>query len=301
MFTQLHEIAAGPNALYLLLALVGIAAVLSPLELWYPANRQRLFRYKGVLLDIGYWFFTPLVTRLATNYVLGAILFVVYYLQGRALDASLVEGFGPLSRQPLALQALEILLLADFIDYWTHRAFHTSRFWRIHAIHHSPEHMSWIASSRMHPLNDLVTRTCQVIPIAMLGFAGKAILVVLPYLFFYVIFVHSNLSWNFGRFRYLLVSPAYHRWHHTTDAEGIDKNFAGIFPVWDILFGTCHFPKRLPKKYGVTGGALPDSFFSHLLYPFTGLSRPAPRPQRDESKDASDRLPSGESHPACLL
>ncbi len=283
MHDLIHEIGAGPSFLYLVSVLFLLGLVFGPLEILFPANNQRLFRYRGITLDVFYWFFTPIFTRMTTNYALAGILFVLYYFLGSAFQVSILDGYGPLSRQPKLLQALEILLLVDFIDYWTHRAFHTSRLWRIHAIHHSPEQMNWISSSRMHPLNDLVTRVCQVIPVAMLGFSGSAVLFVVPYLFFYVIFLHSNLSWNFGPLRTVLVSPAYHRWHHTTEDEGIDKNFAGIFPIWDILFGTYHCPDHLPKKYGVLKEKIPESILGQLIYPF--------RPPKAEAKPAdSQRL-----------
>jgi len=279
MWSTFFEIASGPNIFYLAASFIVLGLVLSPLEKLYPANRQKLFDYKGAALDRIYWFVTPIFTRTATNFVIAPILFAIYYLQGYALDASLLEGFGPLSHQPKWLQAFEVLLISDFIDYWTHRIFHTSMLWPIHAVHHSPEQMTWVSSSRMHPLNDLVTRICQVIPIAMLGFSGKAILMVLPYLFFYVVFLHSNLSWSFGPFRKILVSPAYHRWHHTTDAEGLDKNFAGIFPIWDILFGTYHFPEdRLPKNYGVLNTKMPETLAGQLMFPFRALRKRSPNP-----------------------
>jgi sterol desaturase/sphingolipid hydroxylase (fatty acid hydroxylase superfamily) len=102
----------------------------------------------------------------------------------------------------------------------------------------------------------------------LLGFSPKGIIIIVPYIAFYVMFLHSNISWDFGLFRWVLVSPAYHRWHHTSDKEGIDKNFAGIFPIWDLLFGTAHFPHALPARYGVKGKRLPKTLRGQLVYPF---------------------------------
>lgn len=133
--------------------------------------------------------------------------------------------------------------------------------------------MTWLAAGRMHPINDALTRVCQVVPIALLGFSARGILEVAPLLVLYVILLHSNLNWDFGPFRYVLVSPAYHRWHHTSDAEGLDKNFAGIFPLWDILFGTCYFPRREPQKFGVHRDSVPETLWGQLLYPFRARSR----------------------------
>ncbi|MBY0461528.1 MAG: sterol desaturase family protein, partial [Gemmataceae bacterium] len=179
---------------------------------------------------------------------------------------------------------------ADFIDYWTHRWFHVSRAWRFHAIHHSPEHMNWLASARMHPVNDFITRLCQVIPVVLLGLSVKAVLFVVPALVFFVIVLHSNLSWDYGPFRWVLVSPLYHRWHHTKDEEGLDKNFAGIFPLWDVLFGTAHFPRREPVQFGVNHHPPPETFLGQMLYPFRRLST-----QHEEAAESSHPPATGDA------
>lgn len=249
------------------------ALVLTPAEKLAPAHPQPLVLRKGLLLDVVYWFATPLLTRCVTAAVLAGLLlaFILFIGPENFPKDILIHGFGPLGRQPAWLQCIEILLLSDFVDYWTHRGLHLGRWWRIHAIHHSPEEMNWISSSRVHPLNDLITRSCQLLPIVILGFSAISIVTVVPLVSFYVMFLHSNVRWGFGPLRWVLVSPAYHRWHHTTDKEGIDKNFAGIFPVWDLLFGTAYFPRTLPQKYGLVGYQIPESFMTHLLYPFKGV------------------------------
>lgn len=262
------------------LALAIVAAVvLTPAERFAPANRQPLVWRKGLWLDIIYWFTTPLLTRCITGAVLGALLFAAAMVIGfENIPKDFLErGFGPISRQPAWLQCIEVLIIADFVDYWTHRIFHKGPLWRVHAIHHSPEEMNWISSSRVHPLNDLVTRAFQLLPILLLGFSASAILAVVPLISFYVMFLHSNVRWDFGPLRWVFVSPAYHRWHHTSEDEGIDKNFSGIFPIWDLIFGTAYFPKHLPTRYGLKGYRLPESMWAHLAFPFVhGLAEPTP-------------------------
>lgn len=253
------------------LALALIAGVLiTPLEAAVPAHRQSLWRRKGLSIDLLYWFVTPLVTRTITGIVLGCITYLLaLVVGGDILSGTYIRtGFGPISRQSVWLQVLEILAISDFVDYWTHRALHVGSLWRVHAIHHSPEEMSWLSSSRVHPLNDLITRGCQLMPIMLLGFSAETILAVVPFISFYVMFLHSNVRWDFGPFRWIFVSPAFHRWHHASDAAGIDKNFSGIFPIWDLLFGTSYFPRSLPKRYGLRGDQIPDSMVAHLLFPF---------------------------------
>lgn len=253
------------------LALAVVAAVvLTPAEWLAPAQRQPLVFRRGFWLDVVYWFTTPLLTRCVTGAVLAAIAIAILAIVGadRVPRDVVMTGFGPVGKQPAWLQCIEVLFIADFVDYWTHRTLHRGRFWKIHAVHHSPEEMNWISSSRVHPLNDLITRAFQLIPIVLLGFSAAAVVTVIPLIAFYVMFLHSNVRWDFGPLRWVLVSPAYHRWHHTSDAEGIDKNFAGIFPLWDVIFGTAYFPRHLPTRYGLVGKAIPDSLGEHLMYPF---------------------------------
>ena len=82
-------------------------------------------------------------------------------------------------------------------------------------------------------------------------------------------FVHANLNWTLGPFRYLLAGPVFHRWHHTAVERGGEKNFAPTFPILDILFGTFYWPARsLPEGYGVADEAFPAGFGAQMIYPF---------------------------------
>ncbi len=86
----------------------------------------------------------------------------------------------------------------------------------------------------------------------------------------YAIFVHANVRWDFGPLRALIATPRFHRWHHTSQAEGLDKNFAGLLPLWDALFGKYYMPDgRQPEVFGVAGEPVPEGFLAQLAYPFT--------------------------------
>ena len=81
--------------------------------------------------------------------------------------------------------------------------------------------------------------------------------------------VHANLNWTFGPFKYVFASPVFHRWHHTSQAEGMDKNFAPTIPLIDVVFGTFYMPEGVtPKHYGVPGANIPTGFFAQMLWPF---------------------------------
>ncbi len=87
------------------------------------------------------------------------------------------------------------------------------------------------------------------------------------------------MTWDFGPFRTLLASPAFHRWHHTSEEAGLDHNFAGMFPWLDLLFGTLYLPKgKQPTTFGVTGDVVPATFLGQLLYPLRPAERERARP-----------------------
>jgi sterol desaturase/sphingolipid hydroxylase (fatty acid hydroxylase superfamily) len=90
-----------------------------------------------------------------------------------------------------------------------------------------------------------------------------------PFGVFMSAFVHANLNWTLGPFKYVLASPVFHRWHHTALDRGGSKNFAGTFPIFDLLFGTFYMPaKALPDDYGVPDPAFPKGFAAQMVYPF---------------------------------
>jgi sterol desaturase/sphingolipid hydroxylase (fatty acid hydroxylase superfamily) len=179
--------------------------------------------------------------------------------------------------QPVALQVLQMILVIDLATYWVHRAFHTVPWlWSFHAIHHSSRELDWLAGSRMHPVDVVVTRAVAFLPVFLLGFAPAALYAYLAFVSFHAVFIHANVRWRFPVLRWILATPEYHHWHHTSDDEGIDKNFAAFLPLWDVLFGTAHLPDYWPRNYGTTRFQPPETYLGQLAYPFRRRGRPTP-------------------------
>jgi len=93
----------------------------------------------------------------------------------------------------------------------------------------------------------------------------------------YLFFVALHATWthcNFGpTVKWLepfLIQPRYHHWHHTSQKEAIDKNFAIHFPWIDRIFGTYHLPEdKWPDTYGLNNEKIPAGFWAQFVYPFT--------------------------------
>ncbi|MDX1561649.1 MAG: sterol desaturase family protein, partial [Gammaproteobacteria bacterium] len=151
--------------------------------------------------------------------------------------------------------------------------------WRFHAIHHSSQDLDWLSSVRLHPVNDWLSRWVQATALILLGFSPVVVAAYVPFLAFYAIMLHANVRWGFGPLARVVASPKFHRWHHTAEDEGLDKNFAGLFPIWDQLFGTYFMPRgRQPEVFGLHNETVPESYFGQLLYPFrrSEAAKPAP-------------------------
>jgi sterol desaturase/sphingolipid hydroxylase (fatty acid hydroxylase superfamily) len=255
-----------PGLLFGFFLLFGVFRLL---ELRLPREQRTPLWRKGLLTDLSYWIFTPYVTNVAVGIVvLGPVALFAFVAYGRIEEREILAGFGPLATLPYWLQALLMLIVADFAGYWMHRLFHGRRLWRFHAVHHSSETLDWLSSVRGHPINELLGRIATTIPLLALGFAPAAALWVAPVFALFAILLHANLDWDWGRFRSVIASPRFHRWHHTTEAEARDKNFAGLFPIWDILFGTYYMPAgRRPERFG-TDTPVPDGLMAQLAFPF---------------------------------
>ena len=176
--------------------------------------------------------------------------------------------------QPYWLQILEVALLADLGLYFTHRMFHAiPLLWRFHQIHHSNEELDWLATFRVHPVDQIATKGVSLLPVFALGFSDAAIAVFAFLYQWQAILVHSNISLGFGPLRWLIASPDFHHWHHSKEVAARDKNFAGQFSLLDVLFGTAYMPHgQVPSQYGIDD-PLPSTYVAQLCHPFKGTGQ----------------------------
>jgi len=102
----------------------------------------------------------------------------------------------------------------------------------------------------------------------MLGFSQNIILAYLIFVTLHATWTHCNFGPNVKWLEQYLVMPRYHHWHHSSQKEAIDKNFAIHFPWIDKLFGTHYFPEEWPAHYGLLAEEIPKGFIRQTYEPF---------------------------------
>jgi sterol desaturase/sphingolipid hydroxylase (fatty acid hydroxylase superfamily) len=242
--------------------------VFVPLERLFAVHRQRIFR-KSFFVDMGYYFLNNILLRWLLILPVAAIAWVVH----RLVPGTVHEWTASL---PLGARLLAALVVGEFGFYWGHRWTHAiPLLWRFHSIHHSAEEMDWIVSSRAHPVDLVFTRLCGLVLLYAVGLAQPAAsghldtvtLLILLVGTMWGFFIHANLRWRFGWLSVLVSTPAFHHWHHTND-EHVDKNYASMLPIMDILFGSWYMPrKQWPPKYGINAPMAPG-LVGELVQPF---------------------------------
>lgn len=205
--------------------------------------------------------------------LVGVVLMIVNYLVHRFFGWAVVPEVGAWVRALPFWAALPlILLVADLMQYWTHRAYHEiPLLWRFHAVHHSTVVMDWLAGSRMHIFELIATRVAVLGPIYVLGFSREVMDAYVVIVGFQAVLNHANVSLPWGFLRYLIVTPDFHHWHHSSERAAIDRNYAAHFSFLDYLFGTAvKADATYPSRYGVLGDYMPKGFVRQQLFPFRG-------------------------------
>jgi sterol desaturase/sphingolipid hydroxylase (fatty acid hydroxylase superfamily) len=253
---------------YVLLILIVYSAIFIPLEKLFGRLRQDVFRY-GWRVDLAYFFISTLLVQLTTYLTLQPAVVLFGWAKFPEVQAFV-------SSLPFLAQFLFIMFFADAVQYWVHRMFHEIPWlWKFHAVHHSAKVMDWMAGNRLHIVDLAVTRSLIYIPAFVLGFDTGPMIAYIVFVALHSVFIHANLRFRFGAWRYLFATPQFHHWHHGHEPEAINKNYAVHFPALDMLFGTFFLPgERWPVGYGVKNDDVPESYLLQWIYPFLP-SRPA--------------------------
>jgi len=191
----------------------------------------------------------------------------LHWLQSKDLT---FEYIWPHSLPPF-LQAIIMMLAADFLRYWLHILHHRWDFlWRFHSIHHSPHKLYWINVGRFHPIEKTLQLLLDTLPFIILGVGAEVLSL---YFIFYAIngfFQHSNIELKLGYLNYIISGPELHRWHHSMVVRESNKNYGNNLIIWDLIFGTWYLPKDTKvDELGLKNRNYPLDFVNQLSSPFT--------------------------------
>ena len=175
------------------------------------------------------------------------------------------------TQAPLLVQVLLVMVLGDFFEYWLHRTSHAvPMLWRVHAIHHMPTRLHMLKAGRHHLLYYPLRGIMVWLPLLLLG-APPGLIV---WQFMGIVLTgnidHANIDFRIPRFMHrLLVTPHFHRVHHSADAKEGNSNFGVMLPFWDMLFGTHVDPAKTEVEgMGIEGDPIPHRFLRELAWPF---------------------------------
>lgn len=165
-----------------------------------------------------------------------------------------------------------LLVVYDFIYYWIHRLEHTSLVWKLsHIHHHSSRYLNFFTGFRSSYLQPFYMLPF-LLPLYAMGFRTPEIFGMIVLNKLYNCFSHQQHTGKLKILDPILNTPSNHRVHHAQNEIYIDKNFAGIFIIWDKLFGTYQSEEEKPV-YGVKIDPFKLSFRELLLMGLTPLEK----------------------------
>jgi sterol desaturase/sphingolipid hydroxylase (fatty acid hydroxylase superfamily) len=226
--------------------LIGLSLFAWLAEITFPWRKEQARIRQDFWLDGFYMFFNYFIFSLiGFNAIgnVGADLFSRFLGLFHISDPVAVN----IASWPAWLQLLTAFVIADFVHWNVHRMLHRVPWmWEWHKVHHSVKQMGFAAHLRFHWMENLIYKTAQYIPLAMIGFGLDDFFIVHIIATAIGHLNHSNIPLTYGPLKYVLNSPAMHIWHHvkqlpTGHAHGI--NFGISLSLWDHLFGTAVVPE----------------------------------------------------------
>jgi len=164
-----------------------------------------------------------------------------------------------------------LVIVADFLVYWRHRAEH-AWFWPIHVVHHAATELH-AANDIAHPLQTLYDFALVSVPLSLVQIDGpQTPFVVAGIVLLASMCIHSPVKWHAGVFRRIIVDNRYHRIHHSMESRHFDKNFGILLSIWDHLFGTAYEPSEEWPAVGVADTPQPRSIVEYLVLPLACLA-----------------------------
>jgi hypothetical protein len=256
--------------------LLGLLFFTKVAEIRYPVEKRR--QHSGATLQDFWWFLLePLLSTLVTFAVLVSVNLVIDH------TVRSYTMFPASSELPFAVRAIIVFIASDLVFYITHRARHRIPvLWRFHAVHHAQQSMNVFTSSRSHPIDAALTTVPIVVFFRLVGLPIDVGMAGSVFIAYNSLFVHANIRTSYGCLGWVIVSPQWHRVHHSSDPAHYDANFGAHFTIWDRMFGSAvkdrtlypptgwpavrhrrTVPAIVPRWAAMLGSGLVDPFLRH--------------------------------------
>lgn len=201
-------------------------------------SRESIYRLNDAVTNISCG-----ITQQVTNAFLKVALIAVY--------AVVFQHLALFTIAPSWWSYCLLFVLVDLCYYWAHRMSHEiSLFWGGHVVHHQSEDYNLSVALRQGSFQVIWT-TPFYLPLAVIGFDTLSFVYISALVTIYQFWIHTEKIGKLGPLEWVLNTPSHHRVHHGRDPKYIDKNHAGVFIIWDRLFGTFQEEEEKPT-YGVT-------------------------------------------------
>jgi len=188
-----------------------------------------------------------------------------------------------------------LLVAEDFCYYWFHRTHHEVRLlWAVHVNHHSSQRYNLTTALRQALLTP-ITGPIFWAPLALVGFPPIMILTAQAWSLLYQFWLHTESIDRLGPLEWILNTPSHHRVHHGSNVRYLDKNHAGIFIVWDRLFGT-FAPETERVEYGLTTNIKSHNLVTVMFHELRAIGRDVRRAPGLRAKLGYVFAPPGWSH-----
>ena len=251
--------------------LIGVSLFFFLFEWLRPWRKEQPAFRKDFWLDVFYMFFNFFLFSLI---IYNAASNVVVRLFNDALASIGIPNLVAFEVMtwPTWAHLLLGFVVRDFIQWWIHRLLHkVPALWEFHKVHHSVEEMGFAAHLRYHWMENVVYRTLEYIPLALLGIGLRDFFIIHIFTLAMGHFNHSNIRLRLGYLKYLFNNPQMHIWHHAYNLpqnKPTGVNFGLTLSIWDYLFGTSYIPYEGRNiKLGFPGvEEFPKDFVSQNLH-----------------------------------
>jgi sterol desaturase/sphingolipid hydroxylase (fatty acid hydroxylase superfamily) len=254
--------------------LVGASIVIWLLEILFPWRKNQPKIRQDFWIDAFYLFWNFFLVSLIAYNALSTVLAELFndFLGLFGVRNMVAIHVGHL---PGWLQLVIIFVIRDFMQWNIHRLLHhVPWMWEFHKVHHSVEEMGFAALLRYHFMENIIYRSLEYVPLAMIGFGIQDFFIVHIFTLVTGQLGHANLYIALGPLKYLFNGPQMHLWHHAKrfpDTHPKGYNYGITLSIWDFIFKTNYWPhddKDLPVGLPESDAAFPRDFVGQIVEPF---------------------------------